>query len=50
MFGTLNQRWLFLLQQRDGMLPMGRAELHQNRHWAETLLKWCREKLTYYAR
>ena len=45
MFGTLNQRWLILLQERELMLPMNIEKRPQHENWLKLLLHWCKHKL-----
>ena len=45
MFGTLNQRWRILLQERDRMFDDEHRQGHKGQSWLQSLLKWCRQKL-----
>jgi len=45
MFGTLNQRWLILLQERKLMSPISIEKRPQHQNWLKSFLHWCRQKL-----
>jgi hypothetical protein len=45
MFGTLNQRWLILLQEREVISAMSIAKPQKQHNLLELLLNWGRQKL-----